>query len=125
MTYSEKLKDPRWKQRRCEIFEAKGNTCTDCAASGDSEPLDVHHLHYLRGHEPWEYPDEYLIPVCRSCHVNRQSIEDEAKEQIALLFGKVNIWRVYEVMKSARELRNETGPCIVLTDPSLLRDPGF
>lgn len=104
-SYSDKLKDPRWRKRRCEIFEAKGSNCTDCGCSGDDEPLQVHHLHYLRGKEPWEYGDDYLIPVCNSCHYNRQTIEAEAKEEIALVFGQTNIWRVYSLMKALRNMR--------------------
>jgi len=104
-SYAEKLKDPRWRKRRCEIIELKGNACTDCGCSGESEPLQVHHLHYLRGHEPWEYADDYLIPVCDSCHYNRQTIEAEAKEEIALAFGQSNIWGIYSLMKALRYRR--------------------
>lgn len=30
--------------------------------------LDVHHTYYVDGKLPWEYPDESLKTLCRSCH---------------------------------------------------------
>lgn len=125
-TYSEKLRDPRWQKRRCEIFEAKGHKCYEC---GETPPsLDIHHLCYLKGREPWEYADEYLMPICRPCHENRQSIEDEAKESLALLFGNMNIWRVYEMGKAARRMigREDCTPVMIdlnLTKPTARRLP--
>jgi len=99
MTYSDKLKDPRWQARRAEVLNRDDYTCRDCGEKPDS--LDVHHLHYRKGAQPWEYPLNFLMSLCRDCHENRQSIEDEAKERIALMFGKMSVWRVYEMGKVA------------------------
>ena len=124
--YAEKLKDPRWHARREEIFTRKGRLCTDCEATPDDVgALQVHHLNYIRGREPWDYEDDYLIPLCRSCHENRQSIEDETKQEIALLFGKMSVWQVYEMGKTARRLRAEHRPDVALAVREDLADIGF
>lgn len=66
MTYSEKLKDPRWQKKRLEILSRDSFTCNYC---GDTETtLHVHHLEYKKGLEPWDYYDEYLITICADCH---------------------------------------------------------
>jgi len=104
-SYAEKLKDPRWQKKRLEIIERDNGYCRDCGLN--DEPLQVHHLFYLKGREPWEYEEHYLLSLCEGCHVNRQLIEDEAKELIALMFGQMNVWRIYEIGKEVKRLIQE------------------
>ncbi len=66
MNYSEKLKDPRWQDRRYEILERDSFTCRRCF--DDDSTLQVHHLQYLKNHEPWDYEDRDLITLCLFCH---------------------------------------------------------
>jgi len=64
MTYSEKLKHPKWQRKRLKILERDNFTCKYC---GDTETeLHVHHTKYEG--EPHEAPDEYLETVCKYCH---------------------------------------------------------
>jgi hypothetical protein len=64
--YSEKLKDPRWQKKRLEIFKRDGWACRYCF---DSESmLAIHHTFYKANCDPWDYPDESLVTLCRSCH---------------------------------------------------------
>lgn len=66
MTYSEKLKDPRWQRRRLEIFNRDNWTCQHC---GDkTTQLEIHHTEYFEGREPWDYSDDMLITICHGCH---------------------------------------------------------
>lgn len=66
LTYSDKLKDPRWQKKRLEILERDKWMCQDC---GDNEnTLHVHHRVYMYGKEPWDTPNEYLITLCAGCH---------------------------------------------------------
>ena len=75
MKYSDKLKDPRWQKKRLEIFERDEFTCQKC---GDNEStLSVHHLRYIRGKNPWEYPNEKLMTLCESCHSEEYEMMDE------------------------------------------------
>lgn len=65
--YLEKLKDPRWQQKRLRIFERDGWACRNCGNKDDT--LHVHHLYYLDV-EPWEYQDFALHTMCAPCHEN-------------------------------------------------------
>lgn len=64
MTYSDKLKDPRWQKKRLEIMKRDDFTCKYCGDKTTS--LNIHHSYY-RG-EPWESPNESLITLCEDCH---------------------------------------------------------
>ena len=75
MTYAEKLLDLRWLQKRQEVILFDGGRCRDC---GDSDRLQVHHCFYLRGREPWDYPDGLLMTLCDLCHRRRQQLEEAA-----------------------------------------------
>lgn len=64
VTYSEKLKDPRWQKKRLEVLQRDNFTCMWC---GDTKTtLHVHHNDY-KG-EPWDVPDYFLSTLCADCH---------------------------------------------------------
>jgi len=65
MTYSEKLKDPRWKEKAKSIYRRDNNTCQLCGSN--TRKLHCHHLKYETG-EPWETDDKHLITLCENCH---------------------------------------------------------
>lgn len=66
MTYSEKLRDPRWQKKRLKIMERDEFKCRLCG-SGD-KTLNVHHAYYRPKANPWDYPDEELTTLCEECH---------------------------------------------------------
>lgn len=70
--YAEKLRDARWIEKRDHIRHKAGNACEECGKSGY---VEVHHCYYVRGCQPWEYPDYLLKCLCRSCHERRAVIE--------------------------------------------------
>lgn len=65
-TYVEKLRDPRWQKKRLEILNRDNFTCQSCFSS--EKTLHVHHKIYIKGVEPWDYNNEYLITLCEECH---------------------------------------------------------
>ena len=65
--YSEKLKDPRWQQKRSDILARDNSRCTKCKSS-KKRILHVHHIDYIPGIEPWEYPNDMLTTLCMDCH---------------------------------------------------------
>lgn len=65
MNYSEKLLDPKWKEKRRQIIDRDGGACIFCK---DRERLEIHHAYYIAKREPWEYPDECLVTLCHDCH---------------------------------------------------------
>jgi len=52
LTYSEKLKDPRWQKKRLEILSRDKFTCQLC--SDKETELHIHHNEYFPGKKPWE-----------------------------------------------------------------------
>jgi len=73
MTYSEKLRDPRWQKKRLQIMERDGFACRVCSAT--TKPLNVHHLAYFPRTDPWDYPSQMLITLCDDDH----KAEEEGK----------------------------------------------
>ena len=87
MRYAEKFKDPRWQKKRLKILERDEFTCQICY---DKETtLHVHHRYYIRGAEPWDYPDDALVTLCENCHEIEgeempriiRTLEEELKKQ--------------------------------------------
>ena len=64
--YPKLLTDPRWQQRRLEIFLRDHWMCRQCGAK--DKTLHVHHKRYRRGLMPWEYPADELLTLCVDCH---------------------------------------------------------
>jgi hypothetical protein len=102
-TYKDKLKSPKWQKRRLEIMERDGFQCQMCFDR--EETLTVHHKEYLKGLEPWEYEDKYLITLCEDCHESiHYWIEDYKKHpEKYMLFPFDNITDlrilVYRIIK--------------------------
>lgn len=69
--YSKLLTDERWLKKRKEIFEEKGYICSKC---GSTKNLQVHHLYYEQDKNPWDYPNDALIVLCKDCHEKTHDI---------------------------------------------------
>lgn len=66
MTYFEKLQTVEWQRKKSEILFRDNFVCTICGT--ESKLLDVHHMWYTKGLEPWEEDNECYISLCRKCH---------------------------------------------------------
>jgi len=66
MTYSDKLKDPKWQRKRLEVLQRDNFTCLACGAN--DRQLHVHHCYYVSEREPWEYGQRALKTLCDDCH---------------------------------------------------------
>lgn len=64
ITYSDKLRGPKWQRRRLEIMSRDNFSCKYCQ-DVDSN-LNVHHVKYKGA--PWEADDKDLETVCEHCH---------------------------------------------------------
>lgn len=70
-SYGNLLFDPRWKAKRTEIMTRDNGCCVICK---ETEELQVHHRQYqfVKAAKafkmPWDYPNDLLITLCRSCH---------------------------------------------------------
>lgn len=76
MTYAEKLRDPRWQQKRLRMLDAAGWVCLSCGASDST--LHVHHRRYIKGRDPWDYDDSELRVLCAKCH----ELEHDARSEL-------------------------------------------
>lgn len=86
MSYSEKLRDPRWQKKRLKILERDRWQCQACHS--DSRNLQVHHLIY-RKVDPWDYPDECYQTLCEDCHVLRQQAVNHLMERLRMDFQHI------------------------------------
>jgi hypothetical protein len=75
VTYAEKLKDPRWQRKRLQILERENFTCEQC--EDKTKTLHVHHYYYVKGRDPWDYPDFALAVLCEECHEIAGNRQDE------------------------------------------------
>lgn len=113
-TYSERLKDPRWQRKRLEIFERDGFACRVC---GDTKKeLQVHHIMYLAGLEPWNYPGEVLVTLCVAHHEAEELGKHPAEAQLIETLrslGSMNsdLARIELII---RELKAKCGPTATL-----------
>lgn len=83
--YWQKLQDPRWQKRRLEILKRDDHTCQLCGATDTT--LNVHHAHYIKGREPWEYEDDLLKTLCRGCHEKWHESQNRLLAATACLIG--------------------------------------
>ena len=68
-TYKELLKDGRWQIKKSSIMERDHYECRICGRkASDGVTLNVHHLQYRKGANPWEYDDNELVTLCEDCH---------------------------------------------------------
>lgn len=90
MTYQEKLKDERWLRKSKEILHRDGFTCKgyQCPSPKGKTMLQVHHLDYIPGIEPWEYPNDMLITLCGHCHGTERYRKQVEKQLISVLKQK-------------------------------------
>jgi hypothetical protein len=105
-TYPEKLRDVRWQKRRLEIMNRDQWKCQYCKKSAF---LNVHHLFYLPGIEPWEYDDKSLITLCEKCH---QSEQRRQKHEAYLLEAlRMNGFMADELLKLSVIIHNDPNFC--------------
>lgn len=91
MTYSEKLKDPRWQKKRLEVMQRDHFTCTLCKAK--DETLHVHHSVYEKGREPWDYPDSVLQTQCHFCHSIVEFLKKNDPESMVCEIKRCNTYK--------------------------------
>ncbi len=96
MTYSEKLRDPRWQKLRLKILERDNWRCVLC--SGADKNLQVHHVVY-RKKEPWDYPEYLYQTLCEDCHEERHALLDSIIDGLRVALMRVPTSRVEVVSK--------------------------
>lgn len=90
MTYSEKLKDPRWFAFRDDFIARNRRNCDDpaqCCQCGEdtAAPLQVHHRRYYPERDPWDYDDTDLLLICKECHEQIHRLENRVRDLVRSL----------------------------------------
>lgn len=68
MKYKEQLKTSAWLRKKTEIMQRDNFVCSRCLCDNYENQLEVHHIKYLKNKKAWEYPDYFLVTLCRDCH---------------------------------------------------------
>lgn len=105
MTYSEKLKDPRWQKKRLKILERDNWTCVYC--DDKEKTLHIHHEKYSG--EPWETNDDDLKTCCSVCHTT------------ITFMTKNNQWNQKFLHIYKEEIISPKYRCFVLSEDSSLK----
>ena len=85
MTYSQKLRDPRWQRKRLLILNRDDWACQSCKSKTNN--LQVHHIVYAK-RDPWDYPDDCYQTLCDGCHESRQQIADDAANRLKIWLSR-------------------------------------
>jgi hypothetical protein len=94
--YNELLLLTKWDERRDEILKRDNYKCSRCKRqqyeNGIYTQLNVHHRKYVAGKLPWQYPDEDLLTLCKSCHKDEHYLDvlSPNKENIHLDWKRIN-----------------------------------
>lgn len=80
ISYSEKLRDQRWREKSLRKKEWAEFQCQDCSTKKN---LEIHHCYYRYGLEPWQYPLDSLRCLCSNCHKKRGALEMEFRAKLA------------------------------------------
>lgn len=107
--YRKQLLHPNWQKKRLEILSRDEFRCKMC--SNDSETLHVHHLVYVPGNRPLEYPEHTLVTLCATCHEaehdNRREYEHGLLDELRLM-GLMS-YEVGAIKNTVERLRFELG----------------
>lgn len=66
--YANLLLDSRWLQKRRDQLAIDKYQCISCHQHMRQTTLVVHHIGYVTGWMPWDYPHELLQTLCIHCH---------------------------------------------------------
>jgi hypothetical protein len=123
MTYSEKLKDPRWQKRRLDVLEKAEWQCAVCQS--ESKEMHVHHNVYKKGHLPWEYDDLELRALCKDCHKDEEEIREEFLSLICRVPPEYPLLTILEAVRQIFSRGDEwefNDWCFCAEHPDLMRE---
>lgn len=88
--YEHKLITIEWNIRRIQILVRDGFKCVKCGVKGNN--LHVHHKRYSKSYRnPWEYPDNYLVTLCPSCH---KELHDKTPASSLVTYDNIPMYKI-------------------------------
>lgn len=117
-SYFEKLKDPRWQKLRLKVLERDCWCCVLCNCP--DKTLNVHHLSYENGKDPWEYELQDLATLCDDCHEQEKTDRQIENNLIKELKRKFISYRILSDITDA--IRNMELPHVPEVTATILCD---
>jgi hypothetical protein len=75
-----------WKTYREQQIKLHDGRCAHCGRTNGEVVLQVHHLNYVSGRMPWEYPFDECEVLCRGCHAKEHGIIQPSEDWLSLGF---------------------------------------
>jgi 5-methylcytosine-specific restriction endonuclease McrA len=101
MSYSEKLKDPKWQKKRLEVLSRDEFTCKVCGCN--TKTLHVHHFVY--DENPWDTKESDLLTLCKDCHGLVHEVEKSGSFGIVLILMVMCQTQNNNLSKTVSEIR--------------------
>ena len=101
MNYLDQLNTLEWKLKSYEIKKRDGFICQVCESK---HKLHVHHVQYEPDLMAWQYPPNYYITLCQTCHLYEHSIIDNRPEIKELLLSGMMGIDIFRKFKSKETL---------------------
>lgn len=76
MEYTDQLKTSAWMRKKYEILNRDNFVCSKCLCDNYENQLEVHHITYFKNKKAWEYPDYFLVTLCRLCHQKEHDLKN-------------------------------------------------
>lgn len=90
--YGNKLKLQQWRAKRTDIILRNHQQCNDCGEFFvGAKGLEAHHCWYEHDKEPWDYPDECFLVLCRKCHGERQKVQNSAQVVLGMYMRLLSV----------------------------------
>lgn len=84
--YANLLLDHRWLKKRRKQLAVDRYQCVSCRKKLNEATLVVHHIGYVTGWMPWDYPSDLLQTLCLECH-NKQHGDKKPTYAVCHLCG--------------------------------------
>lgn len=110
MKFFEQYKHPKWQEKRLLVLQSKNFKCQECGKK--DQELHVHHPYYLKDTMVWDYPDDVLKCLCKTCHEKVHALDDRIKRWLAELPYTVKLIAFASIKDSVRKHTNEKEPHI-------------
>jgi hypothetical protein len=98
------LRSPLWQKKRLLIFDRDHWMCTRCFDTKSN--LQVHHLDYIPGVLPHEYPDDMLTTLCDQCHAKENDRDKIQKYLYNTL--KMKGFAIYDLLALSCKVDTDT-----------------
>lgn len=126
MTYSDKLRDPRWQRKKTEALIRDEFCCKHC--KDKKETLQVHHIMYRKGLQPYDYELKDLITFCETCHKEVTDYKNLIKQYIELNFiNPTELVEICELMFYVKklnltEVKQLTNEAKIISENKIVKD---